>query len=126
MADNIPEQPTNDRTSIRTAIFAGKAKVLLVTAFGVDLELRQPSMGELLDLQDLPDQKSRVVASLIRYCFVPGTKEKVFDEADRDSILALPFDENFVKINDAIAELTGIDLEEEKGNSEDDPISITS
>lgn len=126
MADNIPEQ-TNDRTAIRTAIFAGKAKTLLVTTFGIELELKQPSMGELLDLQDLPDAKSRVVASLIRYCFVPGTKEKVFDEADKDSILALPFDDNFVKINDAIAELTGIDLaEEEKGNLEDVPDSTTS
>ena len=126
MADNIPEQPTNDRTTIRTAIFAGKAKTLPVNAFGVKLELRQPSMGELLDLQDLPNQKSRVVASLIRYCYVPGTKEKVFDEADTNSILALPFDKNFIAINDAIAELTGIDLEEEKGNLEDDPSSITS
>ena len=126
MADNIPEQSTNDRTTIRTAIFAGKAKTLKVNAFGVKLEMRQPSMGEILDLQDLPDQKSRVVASLVRYCYVPGTKEKVFDEADKDSILALPFDENFTKINDAIAKLTGIDLEEEKGNLDDDPSSTTS
>ena len=127
MADNIPEQ-TNDRTAIRTAIFANtKAKILVIQAFGVELEVRQPSMGQLLDLQELPNTKSRVVASLINYCYVPGTKEKVFDDADTDSILALPFDENFGKINDAIAELTGVDrTEEELGNLEDAPSITTS
>ena len=123
MAETSPSK----RDDIRAAIFSGRnAKTLPVTAFGVELEVRQPSMGDILDLQELPDTKSRVVTSLINYCYVPGTKEPVFDSADRDSILALPFDENFEKINEAIAELTGVNLEDEKGNLEDAPSTTTS
>lgn len=121
------QTPPNTRDDIRTAIFSGRhAKTLPVKAFGIDLEMRQPSLGDILDLQELPSAKERVVTSLINYCYVPGTKEKVFDAADKDSILLLPYDDNFTAIQNAIVELTGIDIEDEKGNLEDAPISITS
>ena len=119
--------PVSNRDTIRKAILSGrKAKTLLVTAFGVELEMRQPSLGDVLDLQDMESTKERVIQSLINYCYVPGTKEKVFDITDSEVLAALPFDDNFTAIQEAIAELTGIDVEEEKGNLQNDPTSITS
>ncbi len=49
---------------------------------------------------------------LVRYCYVPGTDERVFDPADVDAILAFPFGPDFVKIQEAITELTGLDMTE--------------
>ena len=119
--------PVSNRDTIRNAILTGRvAKTLLVTAFGIELEMRQPSLGDILDLQDMESTKERVIQSLINYCYVPGTKEKVFDVADNDILAALPFDDNFTAIQEAIADLTGVDVDNAKGNSEDDPVSITS
>lgn len=123
MADETP----NKRDKLRTAILSGRhAKKLIVEAFGIELEIRQPSLGELLDLQDIPDTKGRIIASLINYCYIPGTKEKVFDTTDTDTLLGLPYDENYITLQDAITKLTGVDMEEEKGNLENAPADITS
>ena len=123
MAEETPDK----RTSLRTAILSGRhSEKVTVEAFGVTIELVQPSLGELLDLQDIPDTKGRIVASLINYCYVPGTKEKIFDPTDADTLLGLPYDENFIALQKAINDLTGIDVEEEKGNLENAQITITS
>lgn len=125
--EEVGALPVSNRDTIRKAILSGRTtKTLLVNAFGIELEMRQPSLGDILDLQDMENTKQRVIQSLINYCYVPGTKEKVFDDADKDIIEALPFDDNFTAIQEAIADLTGVDIDAEKGNSENDPTSITS
>ena len=125
---DVPEElPVSNRDTIRKAILSGRAtKTLLVNAFGIELEMRQPSLGDILDLQYMENTKQILIQSLINYCYVPGTKERVFDDADKDIIEALPFDDNFTAIQEAIADLTGVDIDAEKGNLEDDPTSITS
>lgn len=117
----------NNRDDIRAAMLSGsKAKSKEITVFGVKLELRQPSMGEILDMQAMAETKQRVIHSLINYCYVPGTNEKVFDTTDTDALLARPFGKEFAEIQLAIAELTTLDIEQEKGNSEGAPVNIPS
>jgi hypothetical protein len=118
---------TANKTDIRAAIFSGRtAKTILVKAFDTELEVKQPALGDILNLQSVPDSKARVVAALINYCYVPGTNEKVFTQADQDIILGLPFDDNFTAIQNAIAELTGVNLDEARKNLEKAPSDTTS
>jgi hypothetical protein len=118
---------TATKDQIRAAIFSGKtSKVINVKAFDTALEVRQPALGDILGLQDIPDHKTRVVMALINYCYVPGTGEKVFSVADKDIILQLPFDDNFTAVQNAIAELTGVNLDAAKGNLEAVPQDTTS
>ena len=103
------------REEIRNAILSGKAvKKEIVNAFGVEIVLRQPSIGGILSMQDGEDKGNMVAQSLIKYCYVPGTEDKVFDEADADVILGLPFDEDFQKIQDGINKLMDINVDAEK------------
>ena len=89
----VEDAPPN-RDDIRAQIFSSenkKAQSKLITVFGVKLELKQPSLGEIIDAQAEEDRKRGIVNMLIRYAFVPETNERVFEEADFDSILGLPF-----------------------------------
>lgn len=112
---------------MREQIFSSKRrKTESVEVFGITIEVRQPSLGDVLDLQDLDTQKARVANALINYCYVPDTAEKVFEVADVDSILAMPFDENLEKIQTAITKLTGINMKETEGNLEETTDDTTS
>ena len=109
---------TDKRNEIRAAIFASKKrKSKIVNVFGVDVEIRQPSMGQILDLQAIPTTKDRIVQALMNYCYVPGTNDKIFEPADKDGILNQSYGAEFVQIQEAINELTDLDIEAEQGNS---------
>lgn len=111
-----PKEPKDAKYEARQAIFSNKnRKVKQLEVFGILLEVRQPSLGDILSLQDM-SSKDRVARALINYCYLPATGEKVFEETDIASIMSLPFDENLEKIQDAIAELTGVNIKEEEGN----------
>lgn len=117
-------KPTRDE--LRGKIFSSeRRKSLIVDAFGIQLEVKQPALGDILDLQDMATQKERVTNALINYCYVPGTNEKVFEVADADSILSMPFDANFEAIQNAITSLTGVDIEDVEGNLEGTTADIT-
>jgi len=100
------------RDELRAAIFANtKPKTLEVEFFGQKLELRQPTVGEVEELQrDESDRKHTAINTLIRYAYVPGTEEKAFDDADIEALRALPWGKDFTNVVTSIAELTGIDI----------------
>lgn len=99
------------RNKIRERVFKKHAiRTETVTLFGADIELRQPSVGKVLDIRDEPDQKKALVRVLIDYCFVPGTEEPIFEEADLDLIMSWPVGEWFTDLNEAFTKITNIDL----------------
>lgn len=124
MANNTYEAPQPQptpaqvRDKIRAAIFATKPKAKLLDVFGIQIELRQPGLKAVLEHQSSEDKVAAVAQMLIKYAYVPGTSTPVFEDVDVDGILALPFGEDFQKIQEAINELTGISatVEKEKGN----------
>lgn len=81
-----------------------------IVLFGAKVEVRQPSVGAILDAQENPDRKAAIVDMLIGYCYVPGTKEKIFDEGDRAAILQWPFGEDMVRLSRTIENMTSIDI----------------
>lgn len=110
-----------NRDEIRKAIFSNaKPKSLTFEFFGAEIELRQPPMSEVLATQaSAGEDRARASAEMVvRYAYVPGTDERVFDEADIDMIQRMPFGSDMANLNVKIGELTDIDLKVEEGNSE--------
>ena len=97
-----------------------------VDFFGTEVELRQPSLEDVLELQASPDTKDAIINALIKYTYVPGTSDPVFNNADKPHLLKLPFGKEFSALNDAIAELTNIDILGEEKNSVSTPSGETS
>lgn len=103
--------PTRDDIRAKILGYSGKPKSELITFFDQTIELRQPTVGEIEELQNQSEHsKGRTVRTLIRYAYVPGTDEKVFDEADVDGLQELPWGKDFSEVVKAVAKLTGIDI----------------
>lgn len=90
---------------------------------GVELEIRQPSVKDMLNLRNAneggDDLQAAMVTMIVNHCYIPDTDERVFEEADREQLLSMPFDKGFADINNAIAEMTGVDIEGSAKNSEE-------
>lgn len=107
------------RDSMRSQILgATKAKSILCTFFGVEVEIRQPSLGEILLAEEETTKSAQAVAMVVKYCYVPGTDDKVFEAADYEALLLLPFGDDFVRVQKAIAQLTNVNVDKALGNSE--------
>ncbi len=110
-----PKKKANnlDRSALRDQIFgSAKAKTLIIEFFGAQVELRQPTTKRVLDLRRLSmDEPGRAAAEMIvNYTFVPGTEEQVFETADVDNIMNMPFGADMSRMQKAITELTDIDV----------------
>jgi len=103
------------RDKIRTAVFSAAPDTRVIQFFGQDVEVRQPSLEDLINSEAVEDRRKAAVAMLIKYTYVPGTSERVFEEADGDSLLALPFNADMRRLQQAVNELMGIaDIEEQE------------
>lgn len=101
------------RDAIRSAVFNQSAKKEVVTFAGIEIELRQPPIGAIL-MQNTDDRKSLMVKMLIDYCYVPDTEERVFEDTDKEMIMAMPFNKDWTTLQNAISRLTDIDAEVSK------------
>lgn len=97
------------RDAMRAKIFGTKPKSKEIEFMGVKLELRQPDLGTIIDSRENKVDQSIMV--LLNYAYVPGTNDKVFEEADLEGIRELPFGDDMMRLSTAVAELTGADLE---------------
>lgn len=96
------------RDKIREAAFNQRSKSKIVSYAGVEIELRQPSVGVVLGREGSSDRKALMSHMLINYCYVPGTDERVFDEADVEALMSMPFNSEWMAINEAIDSLTNL------------------
>ena len=101
---------------------APKPQIKTMSLFGQEIELRQPTLGAILDAQGIDDDKIRTVTLIIEYAYVPGTDERIFEEADTNVILSWPFGEELVEIQVAIAGLTGVDISAAEEKLKDNPL----
>jgi len=114
------------RNELRAAIFAAenkKPKSKEITLFGQKVDIRQPTVGEVTAMVDKAGKPnvSAIVTILITYCYVPGTDEKVFEEADREGLLSMPTGQWLTDLNNTIEELTGVNVKEQEKNSDAAP-----
>jgi hypothetical protein len=111
------EEPTTEpaaapltRDQIREKVFGAKAESKIIDFFGAQVELRQPTVGVTMEMrQGTPEQATSQM--LINYTFVPGTQEKVFEEADAEAIMQLPFGPDMNRYTTEVNKLVGISTE---------------
>jgi hypothetical protein len=110
-----------DRNEIRAGIFDAKNKAVKskeITLFGQQVEVRQPTVGQVTKMAERKDKVAAIVAIMIEYCYVPETGEKVFEPSDKDALLDMPTGQWLTDLNAAIEELTGVNVKEAEKNSE--------
>ncbi len=98
----------------------------MVTLFGQEVELQQPTLASILGAREDLDEKTRVADVFINYAYVPGTNERVFEEGDRDTILNWPFGEELIEVQRVIAKLTGVDIADAEEALQGDPLGGSS
>jgi hypothetical protein len=94
---------TTVRNDIRSKILDEKIRKMVVELDdGVQVEVRQMAIGQMLDAVAELDNKKRMASYLISCCFVPGTEEFVFEDSDFDVLMGLPAGGYYQKLMDAI------------------------
>lgn len=105
------EKPT--LASVRAQIFKSrKAKTRRVEFFGTEIELRQPKLKDIIDARATEDRQAAVIETLVKYAFVPDTDEHVFTEEDFTQLCELPFGGDFVRVSQALEELTDVNFQD--------------
>ncbi|MGE3487241.1 MAG: hypothetical protein AB7L09_21190 [Nitrospira sp.] len=109
-ADSKPEVPPRaDKQAIREAFLNSKPKSVAVTAFGFKIDVRPPAVKVILGLPTGEEHRARNLAfQLVHFVYVAGTDEQVFEPADADALIEIPFSEDVRKIVEAINEVTGV------------------
>lgn len=103
-----------------------KAKSVAIEVYGVKLSLKQPRFGDIMTAREEPNPAKRAVELIIQYAYVPGSEDRVFEDTDMEMILRWPFGEDLVRLQNAIAELTGLNIEAEEANLRKSPLDESS
>lgn len=125
-ANTSPASPSEEkaaatRIDIRNKIFAAKPETVIIDFFDTKIELRQPTLGLILDARqnNLEDASTQM---LMQYAFVPvyddsgniipgAGEEKIFEEADEEIIRQIPFGPDMQRLTQAVNKLLGVDAE---------------
>ena len=100
------------KAAIRAQLLASRApKTRIVKINGIEVELRQQSLAILFD-DTLNNSKmsalERSIRQFIEHAYYPGTDERIFEVTDVAVIKSWPFDTDWIEVQKAIAELSGI------------------
>lgn len=117
----------SSRDQLRSQLLKShKPESRLITLYGVEVELRQPTLRDVMQARDTEDPAERAADMIIRYAYVPGTNEPVFEPADKATIMQWPFGNDFVKLQKALTDLTGVDMDETEKELRLDPLESES
>jgi len=113
MNDKNETEPVSlTRDQLRAKIFAAdnkKGKSKVVNFFGTEIEVRQPTVGQVTDYTKDGKENISLITMLINHTFVPGTNDRVFEESDADGLKELPFTEDMRTITDVVAEFATLE-----------------
>lgn len=104
------------REQIRERVFKSREqKSEIIEFMGVDIEIRQPRLRDIVDIGEAVNDEVRnsvILNALVRYAYVPGTDELIFDEADVEGFKSLPYGEDFNRVVTAMGRLTAVNFPE--------------
>lgn len=108
------------RDQIRTQVFSGEnaPKHEKVLFFGATIELRQPTLAQVLEAQSAESRESAVIDMLVNRAFVPDTDERVFEDTDADTLKGLPFGADFIRVSTAFTNMSDVDFRDGKDAAE--------
>ena len=108
-----------NRTEIRALILSSenlKRKTLVFTFFGAEIELRQPTTGDIMRYMEESTRTMSLVNILLDYAYIPGTDEKVFEAGDIDTLKQLPYNEDMQKLTKVIEQFTNVIVSDAEKN----------
>lgn len=111
MTDSTVAKPNRD--ALRAEILKSRsAKSRCISFMGVEIEIRQPLVEDIVDSssQDPDERKSALIDTLIKHAYVPGTNDRVFEEADIATLKAMPFNSDFLLVMKTFGELADINF----------------
>jgi hypothetical protein len=110
------------REVLRDTILSAKPKSVIVEVFGQRIELRQPSIKEIIEFQSAAEGRTVISATemIVQYAFMPGTNQRVFEPGDAEALAEIPFSKDVQRLQQALGGLTDLDMEvkEAEKNSE--------
>ncbi len=109
--------PTRDE--LRAAIMSSentKRKRYPLSFFGQEIELIQPSLGNIQKYMDAANSGIKLTDVLIDYAVIPGTDERIFEQADEASLKQLPFNDDLAQLSNLMAQLMGADVKTAEKN----------
>ncbi len=121
--DAVEAPPTRDEIRAKLLGKTPLAESKMISLYGIEIELRQPTLEAILKSRDIDDNVARAVDMIIEYAYVPGTDDHVFETADREMILRWPFGKDLQTLNEAIADLTGVDIAAAMEDMKRDPLA---
>lgn len=106
------------RDKIRADVLQTRApKRKKVDFFGTEIEIVQPTLGDIVAAQQSESREAAVIDILTKYAVVPGTDERIFEEADADMLKTQPFGHDQVRVAEALQELTDVDFQAKNSTS---------
>lgn len=109
---NTPGKGQDLRSQLRSRVLQSKKRESrILDFFGDEIEIRQTSVSELMDAGNFDDREA-IVRVLINQAYVPGTDQKLFEEADLDSLMSMPSGKWISDLTDIIKDLSGVKEEE--------------
>lgn len=91
------------KKALRAKLFAEKRKSRIVELEdGLKVEVRQSTVGNMLDAIAIDDQKQRMAKLLMSSCYIPETTEQLFDPEDVELIMEMPVGGYYQKLIDAL------------------------
>lgn len=109
----------------RLLIDIPKPERIKLKLFGMEVELKQPTLREIIEDRQIADMEVRNVSMIVRYVVVPGTDEKVFTPDDAELIGNWPMTGDMVRFQEALFKLTGIMVEEADEALRNDPLEAS-
>jgi hypothetical protein len=96
------------RDEARAAILNAKGATRPLTIFGVDLEMREPPIQDVIDAQQHTDQKQAFANLVIKFSYLPGESEPLFTDEDAEQLLNMPFGKDARQLMAVIQDFMGV------------------
>lgn len=121
MSEDTKTKAPLTRDAARAKIFAAenkKGESVVLQFFGTEIELKQPSIGEIQKFGENVAEGGRIAFAqiLVDYAYVPGTQEKVFESGDIASLNQLPFNADIQRVIDTIETFTNLSVKDAEKN----------
>lgn len=96
---------------------AEKVKQVPFTFNGVDMEFIQPTVGALMNRQNAEgDERSFLIRTLIENTVLPGTKERIFEDSDYDSLMEMPANGEFQTVMKILTNAMDLNVDDKVKN----------
>lgn len=105
------------RDNIRTKIFNSEANMQrkkVIDFLGAQIEVRQPLVDDVMAAAE--EEDGGIITMLVRYAYVPGTNDRVFEVEDGAALRAMPFGKDMALFLEAVKDLSDLDLKKQEKN----------